>query len=131
MLNRAGLRNHHVHRTGVAMANRSAEDPRLTRLTEAALALPGATRKMGGSHAQFLVRKRTFAYFLSNHHDDSYRGSGRRVAESMRQFGAAREAADRIEMLVRVIIVRPNNPARSSSRLVQQADGELFLRARS
>src|SRR5579864_5853207 len=49
---------------------RSSEDPRLTRLTEIALALPEATRKVHGSHAQFLVRKKTFAYFLDNHHGD-------------------------------------------------------------
>jgi len=52
------------------MAKRSSEDPRLTRLTEVALALPEATRQIYGSHAQFLVRKRTFAYFLDNHHGD-------------------------------------------------------------
>jgi predicted DNA-binding protein (MmcQ/YjbR family) len=52
------------------MAKRSAEDPRLTRLTEIALRLPEATRKLYGSHAQFLVRKKTFAYFLDNHHGD-------------------------------------------------------------
>ena len=50
------------------MAKRSAEDPRLIRLTEIALALPEATRKVLGSHAQFLIRKKTFAYFLDNHH---------------------------------------------------------------
>ena len=52
------------------MAKRSAEDPRLTGLTEIALRLPEATRKIYGSHAQFLVRKKTFAYFLDNHHGD-------------------------------------------------------------
>jgi predicted DNA-binding protein (MmcQ/YjbR family) len=52
------------------MAKPSAEDPRLTRLTEVALALPEATRKIYGSHAQFLIRKKTFAYFLDNHHSD-------------------------------------------------------------
>jgi hypothetical protein len=52
------------------MAKRSAEDPRLTRLTEIALRLPETTRKIYGSHAQFLVRKKTFAYFLDNHHGD-------------------------------------------------------------
>ncbi|HEY6351082.1 MAG TPA: MmcQ/YjbR family DNA-binding protein [Candidatus Angelobacter sp.] len=52
------------------MTRRSSEDPRLTRLTEIALALPEATRKIHGSHAQFLVRKKTFAYFLDNHHGD-------------------------------------------------------------
>ena len=54
----------------VRMVKRSAEDARLTRLTEFALALPEATRQIYGSHAQFLVRKKTFAYFLDNHHGD-------------------------------------------------------------
>ncbi len=52
------------------MVKRSAEDPRLSRLTEIALALPEAARQIYGSHAQFLVRKKTFAYFLDNHHGD-------------------------------------------------------------
>jgi hypothetical protein len=52
------------------MTKRSAEDPRLTRLTEIALALPETARQIYGSHAQFLVRKKTFAYFLDNHHGD-------------------------------------------------------------
>lgn len=52
------------------MAKRSVEDPRLARLTEIALAFPEATRTIHGSHAQFLVRKKTFAYFLDNHHGD-------------------------------------------------------------
>jgi len=49
---------------------KNAEDPRLSRLTEIALALPETTRQVYGSHAQFLVRKKTFAYFLDNHHGD-------------------------------------------------------------
>ena len=52
------------------MVRASAEDPRLIRLTEIALELPAATRRTYGSHAQFLVRKKTFAYFLDNHHGD-------------------------------------------------------------
>lgn len=48
----------------------SAEDPRLTRLTKMALRLPETARQIYGSHAQFLVRKKTFAYFLDNHHGD-------------------------------------------------------------
>ncbi len=52
------------------MAKRSAEKPQLTRLTGIALKLPEATRKIYGSHAQFLVQKKTFAYFLDNHHGD-------------------------------------------------------------
>jgi len=49
---------------------KNAEDPRLSRLTEIALALPETTRQVYGSDAQFLVRKKTFAYFLDNHHGD-------------------------------------------------------------
>ncbi len=55
------------------MASASTEDPRLTRLTKIALELPEAKRKICGSrneHAQFLVRKKTFAYFLNDHHGD-------------------------------------------------------------
>src|SRR5690348_3554391 len=52
------------------MPKRSAEDPRLSRLTEIALAFPESTLQIYGSHAQFLVRNRTFAYFLDNHHGD-------------------------------------------------------------
>jgi predicted DNA-binding protein (MmcQ/YjbR family) len=49
---------------------KSGEDPRLARLTKLALALPQTTRAVRGSHTQFLVRKKTFAYFLDNHHGD-------------------------------------------------------------
>ena len=52
------------------MAKRAREDPRLTRLTEIAKSLPEAARQVHGSHAAFLVRKKTFAYFLNNHHGD-------------------------------------------------------------
>lgn len=52
------------------MAKPSREDPRLTRLTKISLALPETVRECHGSHAAFLVRKKTFAYFLDNHHGD-------------------------------------------------------------
>src|SRR5690242_21865457 len=52
------------------MSKRSAQELRLARVTEIARALPETTRKIYGSHAQFLVRKKTFAYFLNNHHGD-------------------------------------------------------------
>jgi phosphoribosylglycinamide formyltransferase-1 len=45
-------------------------DARLVRITRIALALPETARQIYGSHAQFLVRKKTFAYFLDNHHGD-------------------------------------------------------------
>jgi predicted DNA-binding protein (MmcQ/YjbR family) len=52
------------------MEKQTAEDARLARLSILALALPEASRQIYGSHAQFLVRKKTFAYFLDNHHGD-------------------------------------------------------------
>jgi phosphoribosylglycinamide formyltransferase-1 len=52
------------------MPKQNVEDLRLTRLTKIALSLPETTRAIYGSHAQFLVRKKTYAYFLSDHHGD-------------------------------------------------------------
>ena len=52
------------------MAKRTAEDARLDKLTTIALALPESERKLCGSHAQLLIRKKTFAYFLDDHHGD-------------------------------------------------------------
>ena len=46
------------------------EDRRLARLTRICLALPETTRECHGSHAGFHVRKKTFAYFLNDHHGD-------------------------------------------------------------
>jgi len=65
-----------------------AEDPRLTRLTQLALALPGSTRQVRGSHAQFLVRKKTFAYFLDNHYGDGI------VAVTCKALPGDKELAD-------------------------------------
>jgi predicted DNA-binding protein (MmcQ/YjbR family) len=50
--------------------NTPAEDHRLVRLSKICLALPEATRWYNGQHAGFLVRKKTFAYFLNDHHGD-------------------------------------------------------------
>jgi predicted DNA-binding protein (MmcQ/YjbR family) len=46
------------------------EDRRLIRLTKVCLALPEATRCCQGRHAGFLVGKKTFTYFLDDHHGD-------------------------------------------------------------
>ena len=46
------------------------EDRRLARLTKICLALPEATRCCQGRHAGFMVRKKTFAWFLNDHHGD-------------------------------------------------------------
>ena len=52
------------------MAKAASEDARLVRLTTICVALPEAMRQNKGSHASFLVRKKTFAYYLDNHHGD-------------------------------------------------------------
>lgn len=46
------------------------EDPRLTRVSALALALPEASRDLQGPHADFRVRKKVFAYYLDDHHGD-------------------------------------------------------------
>lgn len=55
-------------------SNHPVEDSRRARVTEIALSLPQTARQLFGSHAQFLVRKKTFAYFLNNHHGDGIVG---------------------------------------------------------
>ncbi len=56
------------------MTKPSKEDPRLARFTKICLALPETTRKMMGPHAGFYVRKKTFAYYLDDHHGDGIVG---------------------------------------------------------
>jgi hypothetical protein len=46
------------------------EDRCLARLTKISLALPETTRECCGHHTGFHVRKKTFAYFLNDHHGD-------------------------------------------------------------
>ena len=46
------------------------EDLLLKRVSTLCSKLPEAVRELHGSHATFLVRKRVFAYFLNNHHND-------------------------------------------------------------
>ena len=50
------------------------EDWRLTAVTRLCLATPEAVRELMGTHASFSVRKKTFAYFLNNHHGDGIVG---------------------------------------------------------
>lgn len=52
------------------MTKPAAEDPRLARCTEICLAFPEAVRQHQGHHAAFTVRRKTFAYYLDNHHGD-------------------------------------------------------------
>ena len=46
------------------------EDARLVEVTKICCALPQTTRDYNGQHASFLVRRKTFAYYLDNHHGD-------------------------------------------------------------
>jgi predicted DNA-binding protein (MmcQ/YjbR family) len=46
------------------------EDWRLTKVTSFCLSMLEATRELMGRHAGFHIRKKTFAYFLDDHHGD-------------------------------------------------------------
>ena len=46
----------------------------LERLSEICAALPEAERELSGKHAVFRVRRRTFAYYLDDHHGDGIVG---------------------------------------------------------
>ena len=50
------------------------EDERLRRFTIICLDLPEVKREISGSHASFTVKKKTFAYFLNDHHGDGIIG---------------------------------------------------------
>jgi hypothetical protein len=53
------------------MVKKSSQPERLQALTKICLALPEATREDKHSHAAFLVGKKTFAYYLNDHHGDN------------------------------------------------------------
>jgi YjbR protein len=46
------------------------DDARLTRLATICAAFPEVERERMGVHTRFVVRKKTFAYFLNDHHGD-------------------------------------------------------------
>jgi len=52
------------------MKRSTADDRRLARLTNLCLSLPEAERTIFGRHARFIVRKKTFVYYLDDHHGD-------------------------------------------------------------
>src|ERR1700720_3419670 len=52
----------------------SQEDEQLVRFTKICLGFPRAEREMMGSHAGFKVKKKSFAYFLNDHHGDGIIG---------------------------------------------------------
>ena len=53
------------------MVPKLSRQERLDALTKICLALPETRREEKASHAAFLVGKRTFAYYLNNHHGDN------------------------------------------------------------
>lgn len=59
---------------GRSMSSLSQEDERLTRFTRICLELPKAECETMGSHAGFKAKKKTFAYFLNDHHGDGIVG---------------------------------------------------------
>ena len=60
------------------MHARLREDERLTRFTKICLRFSRAERETMRSHAVFKVKKKTFAYFLNDHH---WRWDCRRVVQ--------------------------------------------------
>jgi phosphoribosylglycinamide formyltransferase-1 len=66
-------------------------DERLEPLRAICLALPEAELVVREPHAQFVVRKRTFAYFLDDHHGDGIvgitcKGPQERLAEHPERY---------------------------------------------
>ncbi len=53
------------------MVRKLSQQDRLDALTDICLALSETRREVKGSHSAFLVGKKTFAYYLNNHHDDN------------------------------------------------------------
>jgi hypothetical protein len=52
------------------MAAKASQQNRLDALSDICLALPETKREDKASHAAFLVGKKTFAYYLNDHHGD-------------------------------------------------------------
>jgi hypothetical protein len=52
------------------MAAKASQQNRLDALSEICLSLPETKREDKASHAAFLVGKKTFAYYLNDHHGD-------------------------------------------------------------
>jgi predicted DNA-binding protein (MmcQ/YjbR family) len=52
------------------MPSHPPDHPFLTRLIKISSGLPETTIERCGSHAAFRIRKKTYAYFLNNHHGD-------------------------------------------------------------
>jgi hypothetical protein len=68
------------------MSRKSTQQDRLRTLTDICLALPEARREDKATHAAFLVRKKTFAYYLNDHHGDNIISVSCKVLPGENQF---------------------------------------------
>ncbi len=68
------------------MARKPTQQDRLRTLTDICLALPEARREDKASHAAFLVGKKTFAYYLNDHHGDNIISVSCKVLPGENQF---------------------------------------------
>jgi hypothetical protein len=66
------------------------DDPRLTRVGRICLDLSETSRQRHGSHAAFLVRRKTSAYYLDDHHGDGIVAITCKVAPGDNQLLARR-----------------------------------------
>jgi hypothetical protein len=71
---------------GSVVVRKSSQQERLEELTTICLALPETRREDKGSHAAFLVGKKTFAYYLNNHHGDNIISVCCKVLQSENRF---------------------------------------------
>lgn len=62
------------------------EDEPRSRLRAICLALPEATERVNGRHSAFLVRKKTFVYFLDDHHGDGRLALNCKAVPEMREL---------------------------------------------
>ncbi len=69
------------------------DDPRLSRVAALCLALPETTRQPFGLHARFLVRAKSFAYYMDNHHGDGIVGLCCKAAPGMNTAMVAADPA--------------------------------------
>jgi hypothetical protein len=68
------------------MARKPTQQDPLRTLTDICLALPEARREDKASHAAFLVGKKTFAYYLNDHHGDNIISVSCKVLPGENQF---------------------------------------------
>ena len=68
------------------MARKASQQDRLRTLTDICLALPEARREDKAWHAAFLVGKKTFAYYLNDHHGDNIISVSCKVLPGENQF---------------------------------------------